>query len=188
MHDQEAMAEQSSRASKTRKPRIVPFGLSGAHLFGVFRGFLRRHSHELYDELKTLLSKPLAPEVQSARLAIFADDADDGFVSVVLQVSGRAKLPDPLLDVIQSGQTIPLCEYLVGMPHIDVAYRKAGIDVADIVADALREWLTEWWWKAGGWDFPIPIATWVHGDFGELEDRDLTAAGAGGQWGARAPR
>jgi len=36
-----------------------------------------------------------------------------------------------------------------------------------LAANALKAWVAECWWKAGGWSYPVPTAVVVHDGFGD---------------------
>jgi hypothetical protein len=39
----------------------------------------------------------------------------------------------------------------------------------NIQADVTKVWLAEWLWKAGGWDYPLPVEVAVHDEYGDGE-------------------
>jgi len=44
----------------------------------------------------------------------------------------------------------------------------------DLQADALKAWVAECWWKAGGWAYALPAEVVIHDDLGDGERITLT--------------
>lgn len=44
----------------------------------------------------------------------------------------------------------------------------------DLVANTIKAWLAECWWKAGGWSYPVPVKLWVHDGYGDGKPIELS--------------
>lgn len=44
----------------------------------------------------------------------------------------------------------------------------------DLMANILKAWFAECWWKAGGWSYAVPATVWVHDGLGDGQSIELS--------------
>ncbi len=148
----------------------IPFGLTAEQYATRFRGLLEKHSPTLLAELRKVLATPIGAGVTSASVVVFLDEYREGGPRVGLYFDGKDKKVDHSDPTIFPGRHLSLAEYLHGLPTFDPRYFSDDtFGALNIQADVTKAWFAEWWWKAGGWDYPLPVEIAVHDDYGNAE-------------------
>jgi hypothetical protein len=152
----------------------IPFGLTAQQFTTRFRGLLEKHSPVLIAELRSVFAMPIGPGVTSASIEIFLDEYGEKGPGVGMYFEGKNKKVDHSDLSIFPGRYLALAEYLRGLPSFDPRYYSSeGFGALDIQADVTKAWFAEWWWKAGGWSYPLPVDVRVHDDHGNGESIPL---------------
>ncbi len=144
----------------------IPFRLTAEQFAKRFRGLLEKHSPALLAQLRMVLEMPIGEGVTSASVEIFLDEHGETGPSVGMYFDGKDKKVDSSDPTIFPGRHLVLAEYLRGLAPFDVRYFSEDDFGA---ADITRDWFAEWWWKAGGWDYPLPVDVVVHDGHGNGE-------------------
>jgi hypothetical protein len=156
----------------------IPFGLKPDQFAKRFRGLLDKHSNALLAELRKVVATTVGNGVTAATVEIFLDEYGERGPGVGMYFDGEGKKVDHTDPSIFAGRHLPLAEYLRELPSFDRRYFSAeDFRALDLQADVTKAWLAEWWWKAGGWDYPLPVEVAVHDDFGNGE-RILLSTGS----------
>jgi hypothetical protein len=153
----------------------IPFELSAQQFAARYRGLLERHSPALIAELRSVLATPIGPGVTSASVQIFLDEDGEAGPSVGMYFDGKNKKVDRSDPSIFPGRHLALAPYLRDIPPFDGRYfSEDGFGARDIQADVAKAWFAEWWWKAGGWGYPLPVDVAVHDGYGNGESIQLS--------------
>jgi hypothetical protein len=145
------------------KQKSLPEGLSEESIIGVYEKELDRHSENLIAEIKAFLALPLSAEVKEANVEVFPDEYGDGHVGIGLYLTGKTTKHTPFADSVRD------------LPLVDIeSYNENEIYVVDLVVDVIKQWFSESWFKAGGWDFPLEIVMAGHDGFGNGKLINLT--------------
>jgi len=145
----------------TRKD--LPDGLPEDTIEKVFREELERHSNTLIDEIKDFLNKPPSEQVTEASAEVFPDQYCDGYTGIGLYLKDKTT------------KHYPFAKFVRDLPYVDVdIYMEEDIYVPDMVVDLVKTWFSECWFKAGGWDFPLPLEIIGHDGFGNGRAIKLT--------------
>lgn len=152
----------------------IPFGLSEDQFATRFRGMLEKHSSALITEMRELLGKPIGNDVTSASIEIFLDEYGESGPSIGIYFDGPNKRVDNSDQSIFPGRHIPLAEFARKLEPFDNTYfTDEDFGGLHIQADVAKTWFAEWWWKAGGWDYAIPLEITVHDDYGDGDSIQL---------------
>jgi hypothetical protein len=155
--------------------RTLPSTLTERQIVDVYRRLLDARTAILIDAFRTLLARPRTKEVERATMAVFPDEYGDGFVNVGLSFAGSAVRTASDDATIFAGAHVSLGEGVERLPFIDVgAYHDRDIPLANMVVDLIKGWCAECWWKAGGYDYDIPVILVGHDGFGDGEIIPLT--------------
>lgn len=145
---------------------MVPYGLTQAQFQAVYRRKLDGLSKHVIAHISTLLSIPVAPDVDEAHVEIFLGE-DGGSPSVWMYWRGKNNKVDHVDPSLFAGRSMHLELGLEILAELDEQYfldpdQFPGLE---LVAPILSRWVAECWWKAGGWRYPVPVMLAVH-DFG----------------------
>ncbi len=155
---------------------LIPFVLTADQFAARFRGLLEKHSVALIAELHSFLTLPISKDVTSASVVIFLDEDGETGPSVGIYFDGKNRKVDHSDPSMFPGRYLALAEYVRGLPRFDPQYySKREFGALDIQADVTKEWFAEWWWKAGGWEYPLPVDVAVHDDYGNGGGIPLTS-------------
>jgi hypothetical protein len=155
----------------------IPFGLTPKQFAARFRGLLEKHSQTLLAELRKIFAMPIGAGVKSAHVEIFLDEESETGPSVGIYFDGKDKKVDDTDLSIFPGRTLMFAEYLHNLPSFDLKYfSDDNFKALDIQADVVKAWFAEWWWKSGGWDYPLPVDVAVHDDYGDGQPIPLTSS------------
>jgi len=144
------------------KQKNLPNGMTIDSLKRVYKKELERHSNQLINEIKSFLSEPIPSDIKEASIEVFPDEYGDGYTSVGLYLTGNTT------------KHIPFAEYVKDLLLIDVASYEEEVSIPDFVVDLVKQWFSECWWKAGGWEYNIPIEVYGHEGFGNGESIKIT--------------
>lgn len=154
---------------------MIPFGLTTDQFATRSRGLLEKHSPALITELREVFAVPIGEAVTSASVVIFLDDPGVGGPSIGLYFDGRNKKVDSSDPTIFPGRVLMIAEYLRELPTFDPSYFSDDeFGALDIQTNVTKQWFAEWWWKAGGWDYPLPVDVSVHDGYGDGESIQLS--------------
>lgn len=159
---------------------VVPFKLGQKQFEERYRRCLERLTPRAVAELRALFARPLPPDVKTAEVEIFVGDDDPYLPSVWIYYQGDGNKVDPKDTSIHPGFSTELALGLETLDDFDDRFftdeKFGGLDV---VANALQAWLAECWWKAGGWNYPIPVVGHVHDGFGDGKTVKLSGRESG---------
>jgi hypothetical protein len=146
----------------------IPFGLSADQFAARFRGLLEKHSPALIRELREVLAMPIGEGVTSAHIEIFLNADGEFGPGVGMYFDGENKKVDHADRSIFPGRHLPIGEYLHRLPAFDPRYYSDyDFGALSIQGDVCKTWFAEWWWKAGGWSYPLKVDIDVHDGYGD---------------------
>ena len=144
------------------KQKKLPERMTIDSLNKVYIKELERHSNQLINEIKSFLSEPIPSDVKEASVEVFPDEYGDGYTSIGLYLTRSTT------------KHIPFAEYVKDLPLIDVQSYEEEISIPDLVVNHVKQWFSECWWKAGGWEYNVPIVVYGHEGFGDGESIKIT--------------
>ena len=156
---------------------MVPYGLSQEQFTSMYQRKLDGLSDQAIHALRDLLVLPIGHGVDEAHLEIFLDEYG-GAPSVWAYWKGKNNKVDHADPSLFPGRSLKLDLGLHGLSDIDEQYF-VGPDESQglqLTASLLSRWLSESWWKAGGWTYPVPTTLAVH-DFGAYGWAQLSKGG-----------
>lgn len=146
----------------------IPFGLTADQFAVRFRGLLERHSLTLISELRQVLTMPIGEGVSSAHIEIFLDPEGESGPSLGMYFDGANKKVDHADQSIFPGRYLPIGEYIGELPTFDFRYYSDdNFGALNMQGDICKSWIAEWWWKAGGWSYPLKVDIEVHDGYGD---------------------
>ena len=114
------------------------------------------------------MAKPIGNDVTCASIEIFVDEYGESGPSIGMYFAGPNTRVDQSDQSIFPGRHIPLAQFARKVDPFDGRYfTEEDFGGLHIVADVAKQWLAEWWWKAGGWNYPIPVDVAVHDEYGD---------------------
>ena len=144
------------------KQKKLPPGMSIDSIKRVYRQELDRYSTQLILEIKEFLKEPIQKNIINGEVEIFPDEYGDGYLSIGLYLKG------------EKTQHITFVNQVKDLPMIDLnEYENENLP--DLFVYLTQRWFAESWWKAGGWDYYLPIKLHGHEDFGYGEIINLTS-------------
>lgn len=129
----------------------------------VYINELERHSNQLIGEIKLFLVEQIPSDVTKATVEVFPDEYGDGYISIGLY-----------LDSPNGAKHVAFAEYVNDLPLIDVQSYEEEFSIPDLVVDYVKQWFSECWWKACGWDYNISVELYGHEGFGNGNSIKLT--------------
>lgn len=154
---------------------MVPFTLSAQQFVSRYKRSLDQLSPEAITQLRELFSRTAQPTVESAMVELFLDADNYGAPTVWIYFSGAHNKVDNADQSIFAGRSIELSLGLEKMEEFDEQYFSdyefGGLST---MANALKNWFAECWWKAGGWAYPVPTKVQVHDGYGDGHTLQLT--------------
>ncbi len=147
------------------RQKNLPNGMPMDAIERVYIKELARYSNQLIKEIKTFLQQPLAEDITTSSVEIFPDEDGDGYISIGLYLKGEQTTHVAFVDEVKD------------LPLVDVEYYREEEEesIPDLVVDLIQQWFAECWWKAGGWDFKIPMNVYGHDGFGSGNVIKLTS-------------
>ena len=155
---------------------MVPFGLTEKQFVLRYKKCLNKSSDFLINDLRKLFSLAVPPTVYKAEVEIFLNDGNDLVMpDAGIYFSGENNKVDQNDESVFPGRVVDLP---LGTENIDAFdYRyfdDEKFDGKNLVADVVKAWFAECWWKAGGWIYPVSTTLHVHDDFGDGTLIELT--------------
>ena len=155
---------------------MVPFGLSSEQFKAKFLISLEKISPCFISELKKLFTVSIPESVLGAEIQIFLGDDCMETPSAWIYYEGKQKKINSTDASIFSGKSVELLSGDYAIPHFDEKYYiNEEFNAGYLIANLTKQWLAESWWKAGGWDYPIPVLVMVHDDYGDGSSIKLSA-------------
>lgn len=149
---------------------MIPFKLNQQQFANRFRGILEGLSLDLIAELRKIIqSPPKATDIKEANIQLFVDYECELVLSAWLYIESK------YLKTSEKSQEIVIFDSdFYKKADFSPEYFINDFGGLDLMADELRLWVSECWWKAGGWDYPICTYLNVHDDFGNGDIIQLT--------------
>ncbi len=143
------------------KQKRLPQGMPIDAIERVYIKELDRYSDQLINEIKDFLKIPLKEDVIEGSVEIFPDEYGDGFLSIGLYLKSELTNHISFVDNVKD------------LPMIDlINYDEENL--VDLIVDITQRWFAESWWKAGGWEYKLPLKVYGHDGFGSGIVIDLT--------------
>lgn len=147
---------------------MIPFKLNHQQFSNKFRQSLDTQSAYLIKQFRTLIATAKA-DVLDADINLFLQYEGDLLIIATFDYYGYTT------SATFDSQPLPLFEPSFNKKlHFHPDYFLTDFGGLDLMADELRLWVSECWWKAGGWDYPIYTYLNVHDDFGNGDIIQLT--------------
>jgi hypothetical protein len=145
---------------------MVPYGLTQAQFQTTYQRKLEGLSKQAIAQVSTLLSIPIAPDVDEAHVEIFLGE-DGGSPDVWMYWRGKNNKVDHADPSLFAGRSMHLKLGLEILAELDEQYFRDPDQFPglELVVPILARWVAECWWKAGGWKYLVPVMLTVH-DFG----------------------
>lgn len=155
---------------------MIPFGLTEKQFLIKYRKCLDKSAHFFINGLRQLFTKIVPPTVSHAEVEIFLNDDNHSIMpDAAIYYSGENNKVDRNDQSIFAGRSIDLSFGIEKMDSFDPKYFDDDLfDGKNLVADTVKTWFAECWWKAGGWSYPISVTLHVHDDFGDGTIVNLT--------------
>lgn len=146
---------------------MVPFVLTPEQFARRYRSELERHSEAFLAELRRVLAMPVEEGTASASVVVFLDESGQQGPKVVMFFDKKDKKAARSDPAIFPGRHLTLAAYLRDLePFHPDYYADPSFGALDLQADVTKAWAAEWWWKAGGWSYPLRAYVSVHGHYG----------------------
>ncbi|GAL07250.1 hypothetical protein JCM19237_4666 [Photobacterium aphoticum] len=154
---------------------MVPFGLSTEQFSMKFLRSLDKIAPNFIEELKSLFLLPVPETVSEAEVQIFLGDDGMETPSAWIYFHGKNNKVDSSDPTIFPGKSREILHGSYDIPPFDEEYYfDEDFGGVYLIANITKRWLAECWWKAGGWEYPIPVKVWVHDEFGDGSSIDLS--------------
>lgn len=142
---------------------MVPYGLSKEQFASMYQRKLDGLSDRAIHALRDLLVQPIGRGVDEAHIEIFPDEYG-GTPSIWAYWRGKNNKIDQADPSLFPGRSLRLDLGLEGLPNIDEQYFVGPDEFPglQLTTSLLSRWLSESWWKAGGWAYPVPTTLAVH--------------------------
>ncbi|MGO2007706.1 hypothetical protein [Vreelandella alkaliphila] len=160
---------------------MVPFGLTESQFVTRYRGLLDRASAPAITLLRSLHSRAVNDDVKTAEVQVFMDEYG-GAPSIWIYYHGENNKVDHSDQSLFSGRSLELELPLSPLADFDDRYfmPMEGGEVEfpgpALAGNTIKSWFAECWWKAGGWEYPLPTTLAIHDDWGDGAIINLTEA------------
>lgn len=156
---------------------MVPYGLNKDQFTSMYRQKLDRVSPIAIQTIQNCLQRPLEAGVTSANVVVFPG-AYGASPSAWIYYSGDHNRVDHADPSLSAGRSMELPVGLEAMDDIDERYFTDAeeFDGVALTVPLLSRWLAECWWKAGGWNYPVPTLLFVD-EFGTVGREVLSEVG-----------
>jgi hypothetical protein len=146
---------------------MIPFGLTPEQFSQRFLKSLKYLSNRSIQNVRGLLNEPILPAVRQVELQVFVDAENYGSPSIWLYLVGD--------NMKTSENSRELSLRLDNLEEVDERYfTNFDFGGASIMANVLKTWFAECWWKAGGWNYKVPVMLDVHDGHGDGQVIQLT--------------
>lgn len=148
---------------------MISFGLTPQQFSQRFRKSLDGLSKASILRIRNLLNEPTPIAIRSAEVQVFVDTENYGTPSLWLYFVGDNVKTSQASREVQLG--------LEELEEVDEQYfTNFAFGGPHLMADALKTWFAECWWKAGGWDYGVPVDVDVHDGYGDGHKIHLSEA------------
>lgn len=149
---------------------MVPFGLTPEQFTRHYRRRLENCSLFLIQRLTELFAQTITENVERAEVQIFLEQDGIAAPSFWIYYQGKNNRVDSSDLSIFPGRSLEIADYLPDFKLFDEQYSTDDeFGGLDIMANLLKTWFAECWWKAGGWNYSIPVMLHVHDGYGDGE-------------------
>jgi hypothetical protein len=152
---------------------MIPFGLKKDQFLTRCTRLLDRCAPQAIGALRALLARELPPAITAASVELFIGD-DEASLDAWIYFDGRDKKVDSQDPGLFPGQSLKLALGLEAFEDFDERYFGEKFGGGALVADLVKRWIAECWWKAGGWSWPLPAEIGVHDGIGDGTSIRLT--------------
>lgn len=154
---------------------MVPFRLNPQQFSERYAKCLERISGTAIAYLRQHFALPVQDGVDSVEVQVFVPEDDPCVASAWIYYQGKDNRVDSADLSLFAGRSLELAIGLDGLEEFDPRfYTTEKFGGRDIVANALKAWLAECWWKAGGWSYPVPTFLYAHDGVGNGKSVKLT--------------
>ncbi|MEW5787278.1 MAG: hypothetical protein AB1899_05435 [Pseudomonadota bacterium] len=155
---------------------MVPFRLTQPQFAERYRRSLDRASPTAIATLRAHFALPIQDGVLGAEVKIFVSDEEEPDPPAVwIDYLGKDNKVDAADPTLHAGRSLELALGFQACEQFDRRFttdeKFGGIH---LMANALKAWFAECWWKAGGWTYPVPVTLQVHDGFGDGKPVTLT--------------
>lgn len=164
MHPAQRLSEVSAT---TCEPDMIPYGLSPEQFCLRYRRHLQRATPATIDRIRALLQRSLPEEPLAGEVQLFLGEDGQDTPEAWLYLSGANNKVDAADPGLFAGKALDMQLALGDGPDFDSAYFEEGFDGVTLIANTLKPWFAECWWKAGGWSWPVALTLAVHDGFGD---------------------
>jgi hypothetical protein len=148
--------------------RMVPFVLNQKQFGERYRRSVDGLSARAIAELRSLFLRQVPETVTSAEVQVFVGQDDPYVPSAWIYFQGKENKVDHEDPSIFPGRALELSFGLDVLDDFDPRYFSDDeFSGKHIVANILKAWFAECWWKAGGWSYPVPAEVIVHDQYGD---------------------
>ena len=156
---------------------MVPFTLSQNQFADQYRRSLDRLSPHAIQQFRELFAREVPTTVETAEVQLFLDADNYGAPSAWIYFSGEDNKVDNVDQSIFPGRSLELQIGLDQIEELDERYfSDHEFGGLNLMANVLKNWFAECWWKAGGWMYSVPAKVQVHDGFGDGHYVQLTKA------------
>ncbi|WP_259758946.1 hypothetical protein [Pseudomonas sp. GCEP-101] len=153
---------------------MIPYGLTPDQFCRRYRRYLQRSTPTTIAALRALLVRPLPDQPLRGDVQLFLGENGLDTPDAWLYLSGENNKVDASDPTLFAGKALDLQLGLEDAPEFDPAYFEEDFQGVALIANTLKSWFAECWWKAGGWSWPVALTLAVHDGFGDGERIPLT--------------
>ena len=154
---------------------MIPFRLNQQQFRERYRRCLDKLSSDAIAALRTQFALPLSAGIDTADVKIFVGDDDPYVPSVWIYYVGANNKVDNADQGLFPGRSLELPLELDTLEEFDERFfTNEKFGGLQIVAEVLKSWLAECWWKAGGWTYAVPTTLDVAEGCGDGKALKLT--------------
>lgn len=153
---------------------MIPYGLSPDQFCQRYRRHLQRTTPTAISRLRVLLTCQLPEEPLTGEVQLFLGEDGLNAPEAWLYLHGENNKVDASDPGLFAGKALDLQLGLDCGPEFDAEYFGEDFGGVTLIADTLKSWFAECWWKAGGWSWPVPLTLAVHDEFGDGKRIALT--------------
>lgn len=153
---------------------MIPFRLNQKQFRERYRRCLEKLSSAAIAAVRTQLTLPLGAGIDTAEIKIFVGEDDPYVPAVWIYYVGANNKVDNTDHSLFPGRSLQLLELDALEKFDERFYTDEDFSGLHIVADVLKPWFAECWWKAGGWSYAVPTSLDVAEGFGDNKTVKLT--------------
>lgn len=145
---------------------MIPFGLKKDAFVTRCARLLDKCAPQAIGTLRDLFARELPPTITAASVELFVGD-DDAGLDAWISFDGRDRKVDSQDPGLFPGRSLKLELGLEAFGEFDERYFGEKFDGGVLIADLVKRWIAECWWKAGGWTYAVPAEIAVHDGLGD---------------------